>query len=108
MPVFDKPKFENPPGAHSQRGKWDRVLQEVKKRPNKWAKIATLDSEKQAHGAINNLRTAANKNGKRGVARKTPVKIPPGRWEFAQDKRDIYARAIVARKKKTTAKKVPV
>lgn len=79
--------FEEPPPPYVQkrggrpRTTWREALAPLLAHPGKWAKLAEYEREHVAQIMASNLRG--------GV-----LELPPGRWEFAQRDRRIYARHL--------------
>lgn len=77
-------------GGHRARSDWSRLMEEVKKRPKKWARLRGFEKRHQAHGAASRLRTGM-------------TQIPKGSWEFTVRRKDddiyyLYARYLGVKK----------
>lgn len=73
--------FQDPPAPQRhQRGRWVEILNEVLKRPNRWALIHTAETASQAQGAVSNLNQ-----------RVVHIPRPDDEWQFLSRDNEVYA-----------------
>lgn len=89
MAVYDEPVFEEPE-LKPRKGKYEAVLEPLKKKPGKWGRIGEYKSPASAYQAALNLRGGDY-----------IILGEPDEWEFVAEENAVFARYKKDQKEKS-------